>query len=250
LDATKSTLLFAKSVILVEGIAEALLLPELAKLVLKTHNKACNPLGAMPETLEDAGVAVINMNGIYFKHFMQLFCSFDALAAKKLAVRCAGVTDNDPPTEEKDADGAKRPLKPPTPVDVRTGKNHALKLIPIVGASSNTRLYSNTLMTFEYDLAMEGENMKVMLPVAEALCRAGGQPEVANQLAAYANEVWAASGDWEKRADAALYLLEHIDKGEYAQSLAQRLRGESALVSFSSSAYITNAVLWACGKPS
>lgn len=249
LDATKSTLLFARAVLLVEGIAEALLLPELARLILKAHNDACDPQQALPESLEDAGVAVVNMNGIYFRHFMQLFCIVDGIAGKKLAVRCAGVTDNDPPTEEKDADGTKRPLKPPTPVDIRTGKNHALKLIPIVGISANTRLYSNTLMTFEYDLAMEGENMKVMLPVAEALCRFGGQPEVANKLSAYANETWAAAGDWEKRADAAQYLLEHIDKGEYAQSLAQRLRNESALASFSSPAYITNAVLWACGKP-
>jgi putative ATP-dependent endonuclease of the OLD family len=249
LDATKSTLLFARAVILVEGIAEVLLLPELAKSILKAHNSTCNPQEALPESLEDAGVAVINMNGIYFKHFMQLFCSLDGVAARKLPVRCAGMTDNDPPTEQKDADGTKHSLSPPTPVDVQEGKNHALKLISTVGASSNARLYSNVLMTFEYDLAMEGENMKIMLPVAETLCRAGGQPEVADKLAAYANETWTPSADWEKRAEAALYLLEHIEKGEYAQVLAQQLRDDSSSGALSNPTYITNAVLWACGKP-
>jgi len=38
LDTTKSTLLFAKGIILVEGIAEAMLLPELAKIVLREYN--------------------------------------------------------------------------------------------------------------------------------------------------------------------------------------------------------------------
>jgi predicted ATP-dependent endonuclease of OLD family len=249
LDATKSTLLFAKGVILVEGIAEALILPELAKLVLKGHNSASSPHETLPESLEDAGVAVINMNGIYFKHFMQLFCSLDGVVSSKLPIRCAGITDKDPQTVEIGADGSEQPLKPPTPVDVRPGKNHALNLVPTVNASSNARLFPNTLMTLEYDLAMESENMKLMLPVAEILCRAGGQPQVAKKLASYATETWAPRGDWDKRAQAALYLLEHIDKGEFAQALAQRLRDASELDEFSTPAYITNAVLWACGKP-
>jgi putative ATP-dependent endonuclease of the OLD family len=180
---------------------------------------------------------------------MQLFCSIDEIIARKLPVRCAGITDNDPQTEEKDANGNKHPLKPPTPVHVRAGRNHALKLVPAVAASPNARLYSNKLMTLEYDLAMESENMKVMLPLAESLCRAGGQPQVADKLAAYANETWAVSGDWDKRAEAALYLLEHIDKGEYAQALAQQIRNGLGSRPFLTPAYITNAVLWVCGKP-
>jgi len=72
LDVTKSTLLFAKGVILVEGIAEAMLLPELAKRVLKENNtKLPEGVKALPESLADGGVSVIGMNGIYFKHFIQ-----------------------------------------------------------------------------------------------------------------------------------------------------------------------------------
>lgn len=54
LDITKSNLLFASGVILVEGIAEQMLIPELAKTILKSN--AIN-------NLEDYGVSVINLNG-------------------------------------------------------------------------------------------------------------------------------------------------------------------------------------------
>jgi len=59
LDATKSNLLFSKGVILVEGIAEQLLLPVLAE-----H------LGS---SLEEHHVAVIPVGGLTFKHFLPLF---------------------------------------------------------------------------------------------------------------------------------------------------------------------------------
>lgn len=68
LDATKSTLLFSKGNILVEGLAEAILVPKLAEIYLKSRN---DTLGI--SALEDAGVSVINMNGIYFQYFMQLY---------------------------------------------------------------------------------------------------------------------------------------------------------------------------------
>ena len=42
LDVTKSTMLFSRGIILVEGIAEALLIPCLAEIVLKSYNKYAN----------------------------------------------------------------------------------------------------------------------------------------------------------------------------------------------------------------
>jgi predicted ATP-dependent endonuclease of OLD family len=234
LDATKSTLLFAKSVILVEGIAEALLLPELAKIVLKTYNEGCNPLQGLPESLEDAGVTVINMNGIYFKHFMQLFCSFDAVAAKKLIIRCAGITDLDPPTDSK-----------PTPTNLLNGTNPALTLVDTVSISHNARLYVNRLKTFEYDLAMEGQNLKVMLALAARHAKQNGHPRVAKQLGALARSDWSQTTGPNIRADAAFELLVHIEKGEYAQLLAKRLSTIPTPLAIPD--YITRSVLWACG---
>src|SRR5690606_24062876 len=80
-----------RGVILVEGIAEAIVLPELARVVLQEYGKGRN-------SLEDFGVSVINLNGIYFNHFMQLFCDVDGeRKSLNIPVRCAGLTDNDPP---------------------------------------------------------------------------------------------------------------------------------------------------------
>jgi predicted ATP-dependent endonuclease of OLD family len=236
LDATKSTLLFAKAVILVEGIAETLLLPALAKRILKTHNAACDPQQALPESLEDAGVAVINMNGIYFKHFMQLFCNLDAVTTKKLPVRCAGITDRDPPTDSK-----------PTPTNIVAGTNPALPLEAVVAISTNTRLYVNTLKTFEYDLAMEGQNVKAMLSVAARHAKQDGHPQIAKALGALARQDWSENTASNTRAEAAYELLTHIEKGEYAQLLARRLSRIPTSLAIPN--YITNAVLWACGKP-
>ncbi len=70
LDATKSTLLFSKANIFVEGIAEAILIPKLAEIYLKKYGKEHH---SVIGSLEDAGVSVINMNGIYFQYFMQLY---------------------------------------------------------------------------------------------------------------------------------------------------------------------------------
>src|SRR5205814_1971016 len=77
LDVTKASLLFARGVILVEGIAEQLLLPQLAT--------RCGV------SLSDAGVSIVNVGGVSFAPFAALFSS------EHLPYRCAIVSDGDPP---------------------------------------------------------------------------------------------------------------------------------------------------------
>ncbi len=60
LDATKSTLFFARKVILVEGISEQLMIPELFK--LKTNEVS----------IEQKGITLINVNGVAFSHFLEV----------------------------------------------------------------------------------------------------------------------------------------------------------------------------------
>jgi putative ATP-dependent endonuclease of OLD family len=76
LDATKSTLLFARRVILVEGPAELFLIPRMAKIVCKVDLDRC-------------GVAVVPIFGIHFGAFAKLF------GPEGLRKRCAIVTDRD-----------------------------------------------------------------------------------------------------------------------------------------------------------
>lgn len=242
LDVTKSTLLFAKGVILVEGIAEAMLIAELAKIVLKKYNSNL-PEGkkALPISLEDGGVSVINMNGVYFRHFMQFFCNLVKTPNSNLPVRCAGITDNDPPNWI-DIDGEKVPSMP-TPSNPIKGSNHALKLIELVNKSQWARLYANKLKTFEYDLAMEAGNMNIMFSVAKSLLDTDG--EIKDRMNEYEKVDWDQEKDEGRKAVAAYYLLEHIDKGEFSQSLADYLSLKPA--AFIVPECIQKAVIWACG---
>jgi predicted ATP-dependent endonuclease of OLD family len=231
LDVTKSTLLFAKGVILVEGIAEGMLLPELAKRVLDEHNKKPGQKNILPSSLEEAGVSVINMNGIYFRHFMALFCDVGGESHEgKIPVRCSGITDNDPHGDSK-----------PTASNPIEGRNPALGLVQTINKSPRARLYSGKLKTFEYDLAMEEGNMNIMVPVAKSLLETDGS--VKKELEKYEKMSWV--NEKESKRDAAYFLLNHIEKGEFAQALADHLSKSKEM--FAVPEYIRNAVIWACG---
>lgn len=80
LDVTKADLFFAKNIILVEGIAEQLVVPEFAK-----------KLGLY---LEDSHTTVINIGGRYFDHFLKLFDIDKSPYAINKKIAC--ITDLDP----------------------------------------------------------------------------------------------------------------------------------------------------------
>lgn len=82
LDATKSRLLFARRTILVEGIAEQVLIPLLFSM---TH----------AQTLESLGVSVVNVNGVAFKHFLRI-------CQNGLFKRCVVLTDQDTDTKTEE----------------------------------------------------------------------------------------------------------------------------------------------------
>ena len=211
-----------------------MLLPALAKRVLREHNEKLDPEGSerLPESLEEAGVSVINMNGIYFRHFMQLFCDVDGTDHDgRVPIRCAGLTDKDP---GKSADAYLANAE---------GKNPALKLIPTVNQSKWSRIYSGRFQTLEYDLAVEAANMSIMYQVAESLRETVGS--VKKQMHAYSICVWPKEID-KKKDRAASFLLKHIEKGRFAQALANHLAEKKDLI-FTVPQYIHSAVFWACG---
>lgn len=81
LDVTKSQLFFAKGVIFVEGISEALLLPLSAqRMGPKFH-------------LDKHGIEVVNINGVMFEPFASLFNSDDP--EKRLGIPGVVITDDD-----------------------------------------------------------------------------------------------------------------------------------------------------------
>ncbi|MFQ9314456.1 MAG: ATP-dependent nuclease [Clostridium perfringens] len=184
LDTTKSTLLFSKGAILVEGLAEAMLIPKLSEI----HLKELKDKGqVVPSSLEEAGVSVINMNGIFFQYFMQLYNGYRPIISPKgenetkknyekrkkefirkdsykegefeptdyIPIRCAALTDNDPDTEEMPIQGAS--IK---------GNNPQLHLInQLNNMTENCRVFKNE-KTFEYDMALVNrKNAKYMIEI-------------------------------------------------------------------------------------
>ncbi len=129
LDTTKCQLFFASGVILVEGIAEALLIPELAKKFLKP--KTIN--------LEKEGIELVNIGGVAFEHFAKLFNNKEV--DKRFLSKCSLITDSDP-TEKKPK------------------SDRAIKAEGLDGHNLRVRLAPNTL---ERDLFDESITNKVVM---------------------------------------------------------------------------------------
>lgn len=91
LDVTKSQLFFAKGVIFVEGISEALLLPIFAKVMGDEYD------------LEKNGIEVVNISGVAFSHFANLFNNDNP--EKNAGIRAAILTDSD--SDKKGGDTAR-----------------------------------------------------------------------------------------------------------------------------------------------
>jgi putative ATP-dependent endonuclease of the OLD family len=240
LDITKSTLLFAKG-ILFEGIAEALVIKELAKRVIETHvDKEINS----PKTLEDYGVSIINLNGIYFKHFMQLFQGYKLDKDGKpiegivsIPIRCAGITDCDP---QKVSETKPTPTNP-----CKCGNAHSTDYSAelLLQKSEYCRIFTN-LKTFEYDLAMEENNLQILYKLIFE--------DYAYMVAGAKDAKEKSEKDWTtesisdtNKAEECFKLLSIIEdsKGEYAQKLAYKL-ATATEIKFSVPKYIEDAILW------
>jgi len=131
LDATKSNLLFARKVMLVEGAAELLLLPPLIKEV-------------MGFDLEREGISVVAIHGTHFSSYAKLF------SAGSLPKKCAIVAD---------ADQDQAPV-PPTDDEPPPHNLNAL-------AGDFVHVYLGAT-TFEREITIEG-NLEWLAAVAEEL---------------------------------------------------------------------------------
>jgi putative ATP-dependent endonuclease of the OLD family len=249
LDITKSTLFFAKGLIFVEGIAEALVIKELSKKVVEEATKDDpNPR----KTLEDCGVSIINLNGIYFKHFFKLFQGYKIKDDKSIEkvdfipIRCSGITDCDP-EPVKDT----KPIKSHPCVCGNSQSSDFSKEL-IDNKSEFCRIFSN-LKTFEYDLGMENENLKIMIEIFNEWLDTNG-PTKSTLEEWLKKEI----NTDDERKDVSFELLHFIEsiqnkakqimgKGLFSQKLAYKL-SENPVLEFSVPEYIKDAILWAINK--
>jgi len=202
LDVTKASLLFARGVILVEGIAEQLVLPLIGR-----------QIGL---SLSEAGIAVVNVGGLSFAPFAQLF------APDRLPYRCAIVSDGDPPSreaEEQDLDDGEAALS-------ATARKLKAQETPTMHVFLSQR-------TFEWDLAQVG-NWDLLLEALRLV-----KPRVAARLATEQAEATN-----EARADALLKAVDGI-KGRFAQALTQLIEGRNDMVVPS---YLRQAIEWVVGQ--
>ncbi|WP_196008211.1 ATP-dependent nuclease [Clostridium tyrobutyricum] len=248
MDVTKSTLLFSKGVILVEGLAEAILLPKLAEIYLKHYNSSHEQRKV--NSLEEAGVSVVNMNGIFFQHFMKLYCGYKLNLPEKeekqtkkdyekilsefkkkprfkedeysetafIPIKCVAITDNDPDKDKK-----------PTELKPIDGTNPQLFYIEqLKNMTTNCRVYKN-LKTFEYDMAISSNhNSSMMIKILlDNINTDGG---VKKTLEDYISKIekYQESERINHLEDIALFILKQIDsldigKGMFAQILFDKI---------------------------
>lgn len=203
LDVTKASLFFARAVILVEGVAEQLLIPVFAERLRR-------PLAAN-------GVAVINIGGVAFPPFTDLF------GPNKLPYRLSVISDSDAQPAEEEVEGEVEALSP-----------RAALLQARAGDNVHVALADRTL---EWDLAKAG-NTDILLEALSNVMPVAG-PKLAKQL-----EGRSAT----EHADAILSRLEKSKiKGTFAQELAELIANPER--KFEVPAYLKQAIEWVTEAP-
>jgi len=140
LDVTKASMLFAKGIIVVEGISEALLLPVLAR--------------RAGISLEDLAISVVPLWGVEFGTIAKLF------GQDKIAIPTSLVSDADPPIENKNDWNLAKP---------KIGEScERLKKLVAACAKNPVLKVCPSTVTLEYDLGIaDSANPAIMAAVWE-----------------------------------------------------------------------------------
>ncbi|WP_230813724.1 MULTISPECIES: ATP-dependent nuclease [Rhodococcus erythropolis group] len=126
LDVTKSAMLFSEAVILVEGVAEQLVVPALAQ--------------RMQKQLSQAGVSVVAVDGVSFEPFIRLF------GEAGLPTRCVVVSDSDPKMLENGR-----------------WSEQSMTATKLLGYGAGTVSVELATKTFEWDLAYNNYDSRTLL---------------------------------------------------------------------------------------
>lgn len=151
LDATRSDMLFAQRVILVEGLAEQLLLPTLAKY--------CGL------SLEDVHTAIIPVGGRFFDYFLYMFDSTKSFTVPKKVV-C--LKDRDPERKKKSGGsyGSCFPFQFNQDTTTYDYQDHLSAKVTAYQAHSNIRFFGQNHIkgkTFEYELGLENMTSTILI---------------------------------------------------------------------------------------
>lgn len=255
LDSTRSDMLFAHSVIFVEGTAEELLLSTFTKYLGKS--------------LEDSHVAVVNLGGRYFDHFLKLFDRVKSQYAVPVKIAC--ITDQDQIRKLKEGTGRYWKSCYPYEYDKEKDKyeysRNGEQRETDFATHPNIRYFSqdkDKSKTFEYDLMLANSESDILLlgdlqnrDVLKAIIDAADYTTAKGNLRkSKTNEriITALDAiDWsdeeKKKALIASVYLNSVGKGENALSLCVSLndnfdKAEGERIAFTVPKYIKKAIEW------
>lgn len=252
LDVTKANIFFARKIIFIEGIAEELLLATFAK-----------KIGL---NLVDNNIAVVNVNGRYFQHFLKLF---DPNREGYLPCKVACVTDRDPIRKKKGDANARWKTCSPLLLDAdddhyeyEACSNLAVNNMP---DCKNIRIFSQDEgSTFEYEFILS--NSKRIEFITESV---GNSKEISEMMKAKSIDeaIVAMKSNTQNKEiieacmkskiseqDKIRHLiagrfLSSIAKGRYAQELENILNmndKDGNLPEYEIPSYLNNAIEWIC----
>lgn len=150
LDATKSNIFYGRKTLLVEGIAERMLIPKMAEIYWNKGRRETEPV----KSLEGFGVSIISVDGVAFRPFLHLF------GKTGLNQKCAVLTDSDPEKREvtDPISGEKHKVAVfPTQKNPASACSRTINLIDDFKGLPHVSIQTN-LKTFEYDLILENHD--------------------------------------------------------------------------------------------
>jgi predicted ATP-dependent endonuclease of OLD family len=264
LDATKSNMLFAEKIILVEGIAEQLLIPIFADYLGKP--------------LEENHVSIINVGGRYFEHFLYLF---DSKKDNTINRKVACITDIDPTRKKKNENNEKFRKCYPFEMNV-DNTNYEYKHNITMGKYEKGK-HSNICSfiqdkqygrTLEYQIAFENPTCKLLITPSlsnneelkkmmelyennkklevfyEELSDTKENERIKQSINSCDAKIW--DDNTKKKAIIASRYLNSVGKGENALELSSILRdnlcekGKPKFKEFNVPTYIKDAIDWVC----
>lgn len=184
LDVTKSQLFFANAVILVEGISEALLMKIFSLKVGEVYD------------IEKAGVEVVNISGVAFGHFANLFNN--AEVNKNLKTRCSLITDDD---RKQIADDPAARIE-----NINEMQGGTLK--PFIGK-----------ITFEYELFLASEANRTLLLKVYKEFHPQTEIEVNDNIEIYSKNFADKVKEQKGKSELALRLATHLENGFELQKI-------------------------------
>lgn len=219
LDAVRCSLLFAKSVVLVEGDAEELLIPTLIKAILGI-------------SLDELGISLINIRSTGFENVARLF------HVDRIRKRCSIVTDRDAmffPTAPVLTDGeTETTAKRDAIASAADGVRREARLSAFCAGNPYVGLFLAP-HTFEVDFLAAGNSWYFVRTLPEIYEQAAA---IARVTALLENPDLAVSGR------AALGVAKKEGKGWFAILLAKHIQAHVSLPG-----YLVDAILFAHGMP-